>query len=335
MPDRPLLVRLRNWVGDVTLGLPTLERLAAAGYSLQLLGKPWAPDLLAGQGWPVHVQPKGLRARVAQLRQLVGEARGRDPGFDGRLNAVAFPDSFSSALEMRLSGLRAIGHAHEGRSLLLARSVARPSAAHALETYWHLGSALLGQALPAPGKVHLAVAKAQVEQARELRLSMGIGDGYIVVCPFVGGTFEKLDKRWPEFAIFVAQDLPPLGRPLVICPGPSEEQEAARDYPACRQLPAVRLGCYSALLQGAALVVANDTGPGHMAAAVGSPLVSVLGPTDPQRWGAWGPTVQIVRGAAPASSTSGGATATRWPTRDAVRAAVQSALAGRPAQRAC
>ena len=49
-PERPLIVRLRNWVGDVTLGLPTLQRLADEGYALQLVGKGWARDLLAGHG---------------------------------------------------------------------------------------------------------------------------------------------------------------------------------------------------------------------------------------------------------------------------------------------
>jgi ADP-heptose:LPS heptosyltransferase len=69
---------------------------------------------------------------------------------------------------------------------------------------------------------------------------------------------------------------------VLICPGPGEEKPiAARDFPGCITLPGVGLGAYAALLRDAALVVANDTGPGHMAAAVGTPLVSVLGPTDP------------------------------------------------------
>jgi ADP-heptose:LPS heptosyltransferase len=50
------------------------------------------------------------------------------------------------------------------------------------------------------------------------------------------------------------------------------------------------------LLQQAAVMVANDTGPGHMAAAVGTPLLSVLGPSDPAQWGAWGPGVQYLQG---------------------------------------
>jgi heptosyltransferase II len=43
------------------------------------------------------------------------------------------------------------------------------------------------------------------------------------------------------------------------------------------------------------LMVSNDTGPGHMAAAVGTPLVSVLGPTAPEQWRPWGERVDTVR----------------------------------------
>ena len=295
-PGRPLIVRLRNWVGDVTLGLPTLQRLQAAGYALQLVGKGWSRDLLAGHGWPVQTLGKTQRERVHQLRELRGAARLADPGFDGRLNAVAFPYSFSSALEMRLAGLRAIGYRHEARGLLLARSVARPAASHELEIYWELGSAFLGEVAALPAEVRLQLTAQHVAQADELRRQKAVKPGYIVICPFAGGTFEKLDKNWPAFAEFAAQDLPPLGRDIVVCPGPGEEEVAARDFPGCITLPGVGLGAYAALLRDAALVISNDTGPGHMAAAVGTPLVSVLGPTDPARWGAWGPSVHIVRG---------------------------------------
>jgi heptosyltransferase II len=109
--QRPLIVRLRNWVGDVTLGLPLLQRLADAGYRLTLVGKPWARDLLAGHGWPVHVLPKTLADRVRLLRALRASALTQDAGFDKRINALALPYSFSCALDMRLAGLRALGHA--------------------------------------------------------------------------------------------------------------------------------------------------------------------------------------------------------------------------------
>ncbi len=314
-PSRPLIVRLRNWVGDATLGLPLLQRLADAGYSLTLVGKPWAHDLLAGHGWPVHTLPKRLTERVRLLRALRRQAQQADAGFDQRVNAVALPYSFSSAMDMRLAGLRAIGHAHEGRSWLLARSVQRSLGTHEINSYWQLGNTLLGENAAVPPTICLRVTAQHQAQAAALLTAHGVqglpgGSGQpIVVCPFAGGTFEGQDKTWPEFVALVAQDLPRLGRPIVVCPGPGEEAFARQHFASALVMPNVDLGTYAALLEQAALMISNDTGPGHMAAAVGTPLLSVLGPSDPAQWRAWGPSVHIVQGERAGVD---------WPRRDVV-----------------
>ena len=316
----PLIVRLRNWVGDVTLGLPMLQRLAGEGYALQLVGKGWARDLLAGHGWPVHTLPKNWRERVALLRRLRSEALAIDPGFTRRLNALCLPDSFSSALEFRLAGLRALGHAYEGRSALLGRAVTRPRGVHELLVYWQLGDALLGHAAPPPEQIGLRVSDDHRAQAAALREAHGIERGCILICPFAGGTWSGQEKTWPAFADFAALVLPGFGRSVVVCPGPGEEAVAHRQFGSAKVLTGVGLGTYAALLQGAALMVSNDTGPGHIAAAVGTPLVSVLGPSDPGLWRPWGSAVQIVQ------ATRG---AGAWPDIAQVQAAATQALAGR------
>jgi heptosyltransferase-2 len=316
-PALPLIVRLRNWVGDVVLSLPTLQRLAAAGHDLRLVGKGWARDLLAGHGWPVHPLPRPLGERVRLLRTLRAQALTDDAAYGRRaVNAIAFPYSFSSALDMRLAGLRAIGHAREARGWLLARSVPRPDR-HELEVYWHLGSTLLGADAPLPDRIHLAVSPAHAEAAETLLRRHALPDrGFVAICPFAGGTFAGQDKTWPDFAAYAADELHGSARPIVICPGPGEEAMSAAAFPGCVQLPGVNLGVYAALLQRAALMISNDTGPGHLAAAVGTPLVSVLGPSDPAQWRAWGPRVHLVQGRA------------GWPTRDAVHDAVSRLLGG-------
>lgn len=314
-PPRPLIVRLRNWVGDVTLGVPTLQRLADSGYDLRLIGKGWAADLLAGHGWPVEPLAKTFGDRVRQLRRMKHDAEVTDPAFGGRLNAVCFPYSFGSALEMRLAGLKAIGHAYEGRSLLLGRSVQRPQRVHELEVYWHLGCALLGSDAQPPAQIGLRLTQQHLAQAAELRARFGIGPGFVVICPFAGGTWSGQDKTWPDFAAFVASDLAALGRPVIVCPGPGEEAQAREHFAAATLLPGVGLGAYAALLKDAALMISNDTGPGHIAAAVGAPLLSVLGPSDPALWRAWGPGVRLLKG------DSG------WPGRAQAAAATAEMLA--------
>jgi heptosyltransferase-2 len=298
MPSRPLIVRLRNWVGDVVLGIPALRLLEQHGFSLHLVGRRWAPSLLAGESWPVHVQPATLRERVTQLRQLRREARSIDPGFDSRLNALTLPFSFSSALEMRLAGLRALGYAHEGRGALLARSVPMARAGHEMTRYWALARQVLPGSPSAspPDRITLRVSDAAAAAAQARLRDAGIVGDFIVVCPFAGGTFEGHDKRWPHFGDLVTQLQHDTGWPLLACPGPGEVDEARRDLPGVVVLPGVGLDEYAALLQRSRLMVSNDTGPGHIAAALGVPVISVLGPTDAEQWRPWGPSVEVVQG---------------------------------------
>lgn len=307
-------MRLRNWVGDTTLGVPLLRRLHDAGFDLQLVGKGWARDLLAGHGWPVQPLPKTFGERLALWKRLKAEAMAADAGLNRRINALCLPYSFSSALEFRLAGLRALGHAYEGRSLLLARAVPKPPGVHELQVYWELGNRLLGDVQPPPDHIGLRIAPQHELQARALRERHQLPVRVIVICPFAGGTWAKQDKTWPAFAAFARDVLPRFGLPVVVCPGPGEDDIARRDFASARLLPGVGLGAYAALLRDAALMVSNDTGPGHIAAAVGTPLVSVLGPSDPLLWRAWGPGVHVVQG----NGT--------WPDADAVARVVARVL---------
>ena len=319
MPSRPLIVRLRNWVGDVILGVPALKLLASHGFQLQLVGKGWAPALLAGEGWPMHVRPSTWRERVAQLRNLRRAAQAVDSSFDARENALVLPTSFSGALEMRLAGLRAVGYAQEARGFLLARSEPITYGGHALISYWELACRLLRVEQPPPPAIGLRVAAADAERADALLREHGIDPGYVVICPFAGGTFEKLDKTWPHFPAF-ARALVASGRQVIACPGPGEEALLREQYQGVLSLEGVKLGAYGALLQRAALLVSNDTGPGHLAAAVGARVISVLGPTKPEQWAPWGPTVTIVQ------RPQQGERAV-WPEVDDVMERVRSVLA--------
>lgn len=318
MTPRPLIVRLRNWVGDVILGVPALRLLESRGYQLQLVGKPWAASLLAGEGWAVETLAHGgWRQRATQMRGLRQRCAALDPGFDLRLNALVLPFSLSSALDTRLAGLRALGYAHEGRSLLLRRAVPRRAGVHELRSYWDLACTLLGETSAPPPAIDLAV-DAQARRGAVRRLvEAGIADDFVVLCPFAGGTFEGQDKRWPDFARFAAEAARAWGRPLLLCPGPGETMQARTDFPDATVLDGVPLGEYAALLQQCALMVSNDTGPGHLAAAVGAPLLSVLGPTDAAQWGPWGPTVTLAQQA-------GG-----WPGVNQVLATGRALLAAR------
>ncbi len=290
---RPLIVRLRNFVGDAVLGVPALRLLERHGYQLHLVGKGWAPELFANEGWPVHVRPKKLLARVQQLRALRAEARRIDPGFDKRPNALVFPGAISAALDMRLAGLRAEGYACDGRSWLLERAHPMDLNIHALRSYWDLSCAFLGIKEAPPASIDFKVSPAQHAQADALLQSRGVAPGFVLVCPFANGTIESITRTWPGFQAFVER-LSASGQQVLICPGPNEVEGAQRMYPSALRLDGVGLGVYNAILARAKLVVSVDTGPAHMAASIGAPVLVVFGATKPEHWAPWGPSVEIM-----------------------------------------
>jgi heptosyltransferase-2 len=290
-PERVLVVRLCNWIGDVILSLPTLERLAAEGYSLQLYGKGWAPSLLAAYPWPVTIRKGTLSERVRQLKALRPAV--------GPASALAMPNSFSSALELRLAGFSVAGYARDGRSLLLGQKLPRTQEPHAIQQFWQMGRHLnpghgTWPAVP-PNRIDFRVAPACQGRADDIVAAHNLTSGFVCLVPFATGTMRKQTKVWPHFKE-LAQRLASLGHRLIVCPGPGEEAICQADYPQVLRLDNIDLGTYAALLSRSRLVIANDTGPGHMAAAVGAPLLSLLGPTAPEEWGAWGPQVHRLGG---------------------------------------
>lgn len=324
-------MRIRNWVGDVVLGLPALQLLQDHGYQLKLVARgKWAPSLLAGHDWPVAVQPPGWRDKVTQLRALRLQCSTQNPAFAKRENALLLPVSFSSALELRLAGLRTVGVAKEGRSPLLARALPWAQRGHELERYWDVACRFLRVQQAPPRNIGLKVAPASAEAAVQVLSAAGLRGGFVMVCPFAAGraaTADKAEKKWPGFADFVRQAESRIGLPLVVYPGPGEHAQARELYPAARMLEGADLAIYAALLQRAALVVANDTGPAHMAAALGRPLISVLGPTEAARWAPWGSGVTVLQ-----KIQQGDAVGTVvWPSAEEGLALAQQLLQSGPA----
>jgi heptosyltransferase-2 len=319
----PLLVRLPNWVGDVCMALPALCALEARGLSLHLAGRAWAVDLLGGHPWPVLRLPQGLRAAAAALRP-VGASRG-----------LLFTNSLSSAAAFRMAGVAALGYRNEGRSPLLGRAVARTAGHHEVDVFWRLaretvewlGLPALPPAPPARLGLRIAIAHAEAADAalRAVGLSVRadpdaparagadaggpVDDRFLVLAPLAAGTTGGRSKAWPGFAA-LSRELAAAGLRTVCCPGPGEEAAARAAAPEAIQLPGLGLGAYAALCARAGLTVANDSGPMHLAAAAGAPVLGVFGPGDPARTRPWGPGARWIGGNGD------------WPTVEAVASEV-------------
>ncbi|MEJ6023161.1 glycosyltransferase family 9 protein [Ramlibacter sp. PS4R-6] len=98
-------------------------------------------------------------------------------------------------------------------------------------------------------------------------------------------------KQWPpaHFAALVRRLLE-AGRQVVLTGGPSkEDRELVASLATGGAIDAgvLDFGQLASLLQGAALYVGPDTSISHLAAACGTPMVAIFGPTNPQRWAPW------------------------------------------------
>jgi len=103
------------------------------------------------------------------------------------------------------------------------------------------------------------------------------------------------NKRWPpdRFGAVARHLRARHGWRSIVVWGPGEEDLAAAVVEAAdgaaAPAPLTSLGDLLALVGAAGLVVSGDTGPLHLAAALGTPIVGIYGPTDPARNGPWSP----------------------------------------------
>ncbi len=294
--------------------LPALDLLAERGASLTLFGRPWAGELFAGYPWPVLPWAPERGARIAALRAW----RRAEPG---RGEALVFPNSFSSAWEFRRAGMRTTGYRTDGRGWLLGAPVAVPvpwhGDMHTSAYYLHLAQMCLGRAGDesdeTAGAPVLRIPDSAWGRARAALGRAGVSGGYVVLCPTVRGKHHGKVKAWDGFGR-LARALRAAGETPVACPGPGEEADARAACPDAVFLEPLDLGTFAALLAGSRLVVANDSGPGHLAGAVGARLIGVFGVTDPAKTRPIGARVRLVGGPA------------GWPEYEEVLAAVAEAL---------
>jgi ADP-heptose:LPS heptosyltransferase len=106
----------------------------------------------------------------------------------------------------------------------------------------------------------------------------------IILLPGAG----RPEKQWPHFPELARR----LGERAVAAWGPGEEELAGAT--GARMAPPTNLRELAQLLRDARLVIGGDTGPLHLAAALGTPVIGLYGPTNPARNGPYGQLGNVV-----------------------------------------
>lgn len=130
-----------------------------------------------------------------------------------------------------------------------------------------------------------------------------------IVCLHVAG--GKHYKHWPlERYARIIDWLASQGLQPALIGATPDRSAADRVKELCRHQPLdlvaqCPIGPLIALLSQCRLFLGNDSGPMHIAAAAGSPIVALFGPTDPVRWGPLTERAIIVRGSSPVAAGGG------------------------------
>ncbi|MGH9535108.1 MAG: lipopolysaccharide heptosyltransferase II [Terriglobales bacterium] len=290
-----------NWVGDAVMCLPALAALAAQqpDWRWEIAARPAVAPVFtaaaraaAGATWTVAVLEGAPGVR--QWRAMRRRWRGAPP-----LCVVVLPNSLYSALLARATGARQrVGYARDGRSALLTHPIGRPGPGetppHEAFYYWEL-LRRAGLAGPWPARVEAlrapiaASAPALAEWAQRLPTPVP-GGGRVAI--HAGASFGHA-KRWvPERFAAVAARLAAAGHAVLFIGSQQEAalattlaQSAATSAgpsaaPIVTLAGATDLEGLLAVLAQCQLLIANDSGPMHLAAALGTPVLAVFGSTN-------------------------------------------------------
>lgn len=278
-----------NWLGDVIMSLPAVSALLAATpeRSWTVLARPGVANIYGMARLPLQVEPLPHRR---SLPRLAGAKATRE--------LVIFPNSFHAALlGLRLGARRRVGYARDRRGWLLkpAVPVPVPGSLPAHESFYYLEllrRAGLVAELPAEDPVRLRVplypdpSRVQRWRRKLVPATPGADTGHIAALHV--GASGGTAKCWlPERFAELAGELSRRGVSVVIVGG-NAERELARKIRMLAPHPEqiknlageTSLEDLVALIAAVDVLVANDSGPMHVAGAVGTPVVALFGPTN-------------------------------------------------------
>ena len=286
---------LPNWIGDAVMATPALRaiRVRFANDRVVAVGKPVLADLFAGQTLFDAFVPYKKRAKKFDpaagfwtLRRHLGR----------RLDlAILFPNSFSAAALACVSGARRrVGYARDGRSWLLTDRLRPPRAngkflpVPAIDYYLGLASAVGAETSDRTMSLTVTPHERSLAEALLSRVGFSSRSPLVVIND---GAATAPSKVWPEqhvaeFARTLVRERD--CRVLFHC-GPAEraatnslvERLADHRIASMGFAADLPIGLTKGVLERASLVVTTDSGPRHVAVALGRPTISLFGSTDP------------------------------------------------------
>jgi len=304
-PPSKILVVQPSWVGDAVMATPTLRALRELYPTshISYLMRRYVKQIYTGMPWADQL----ITYRTGKTKAKAGKgdffdlaARLRAADFD---MAVLLPNSFKSALVCKMAGIdRIIGYERDGRGFLLTdkllpvkergKFIPSPIVKYYLGLAHYLGSGHRDL------KLQLFVTPSEQREAQDVFARCGLDPNLerpatsgrpplIVLNP---GAQYGAAKCWPAeyFAKLGDQFVADLSATVLISAAPKERAivDAIQRHMTHAAVDLSRagmtLGALKEIVRRCDLMVTNDTGPRHVAAAFGVPVVTVFGPTHPE-----------------------------------------------------
>ncbi len=301
-PKRILILRLER-IGDLLMTLPALADLQALApeAEIDLVAGSWNADL-ARAIEPVRrvlCLDAAWLAREGQglgVLSLIGAARRwRSVQYDLAINFE--PDIRGNLLLAASGAAWTAGYRSGGGGALLDQALDFDPRAHTSDNARRLAAAIFGSTIPIEQPPTLVVPSSAHENASRLLLH---AEPPIIGVHVSGG---RAIKQWPpERFATVARRLIEYSGATIVLSGSRADRPLVETVKA--SLPTHKvvdvaggldLLTIAGVLERLDLLITSDTGPMHLAVAVGTPVVAVFGPSDPARYAPRGPFDRIIR----------------------------------------
>lgn len=308
MEFRNILVRAANWVGDAVMCIPALSalRVRYPGARISILARPWVAALYTSEPFCDKLlpydAPKNWNGFLRKCKMASGL---RSRRFDC---AVLMPNSFESALFVWAARIPVrIGYDRDAREWLLTHPIPVPAQGDLLRHQRFYYLELLTRAglithYSQDEPIQLAKAPAARERGRVRFEQASIRDHVIGVSPGAayGGAKRWLPERFAEAAAAIARErgasIAIFGskQEMAICESVREAVEA-RGAAAHNFAGTTTLAEFIELAAACDIYLTNDSGPMHIASALGVPTVAIFGATDAEATGPTGAHACVVR----------------------------------------
>jgi lipopolysaccharide heptosyltransferase II len=286
---RTVLIRANNWIGDVVMISPAVRAIRGhfVGARIAILAKGWVLDTLRGSPFYDDLVEfdddgahRGLRGRLRLASEL------RRMRFD---LAVLFQKAFEAAVLAFLARVPLrVGYATDFRRALLTHPLEPPPpGTHHMEAFLGIARALGCRIEDPYPSFHL---DAEARRRADSVLETAGARGHVPLVAIHPGA-SKEPRAWhPErFALLGRRLAEGIGARIVLLGGPGDRprlQQIAAGLPDGRSIlpdQDLSIKVTGGILERCHLFVGNDSGPMHVAAALGVPTVGIFGPGDPHR----------------------------------------------------